>query len=35
MALAGTVAIPMAANTQGVLVAWPAATLEGGQCFKR
>ena len=34
MALAGTVAIPVATNTQGVLAAGPAAILESGQLFK-
>lgn len=34
MALAGTAAIPMATNTQGVLVAAPAAILESGQFLK-
>ena len=34
MALAGTVAIPVATNTQGVLAAEPAAILESGQLFK-
>lgn len=34
MALAGTAAIPMATNTQGVLVAAPAAILESSQFLK-
>lgn len=33
MALADTAAIPIAANTQGVLVSGPAAILESGQFF--
>lgn len=34
MALAGTVFIPMANNTQGVLVVRPVAILKSGQFFK-